>query len=117
MARMRDAGTARAEVGGRFQRPDPSFCSRSDSCLFSSGSQSHGGLGHLALAKLGQKNIIHCELAALGADDIFAEGRAHPTVVNSNLADITIEGLSAFLALKIDRHRIISVSFVYQRRA
>jgi hypothetical protein len=68
--------------------------------------QFHGGCGHLRLAQFRQEHIIHRELPAPGANDVLAEGRAHPAFVDSNLADIAVEFLPALLAFEVDRHRL-----------
>jgi hypothetical protein len=79
----------------------PSWC-----CI---GLKAHGGLGHLALTKLRQKHLVHGELAALGAEDVFFKLRPHVTFIYPDLAHVTIEFVSTFLALEVNcSHRFVS---------
>ena len=71
--------------------------------------QSHGGCGHLGLAQFSQEHIIHRELPAPGAHNVFAERRAHPAVVDPYLADIAGEFVPALLAFEVDRHGRVSL--------
>lgn len=97
--------------GARCERPHHRLV-REAMFLLRAGLQSQGGLGHLALAKLGKVHLIHREFPAIGANDGLAEGRAHCTFVNPDLADIAVEFPAAFLALEVDRHRTVSVPLV-----